>query len=54
MSFLARDWWYYPFPFKDCLEPLDSFKGEFLYLGVLLGKDFDFGSVSKKRLDFGQ
>ena len=21
MSFLARDWWYYPFPFKDCLEP---------------------------------
>ncbi|RVW43275.1 hypothetical protein CK203_105927 [Vitis vinifera] len=36
------------------LESLDSFKGEFLHLEGLLGKGFDFGSGSKKRVDFDQ
>ena len=33
---------------------MDSFKGEFLLLGGMLGKGFDFGLASKKRVDFGQ
>ena len=45
---------YNPVLFKNSVEPLDSIKGEFLDLGGLLGKDFDFGSASKKRVDFGQ
>ena len=36
------------------MEPLDSLKGEFLHLGGLLGKGFDFGSASKKGVDLGQ
>lgn len=43
----------YSFPCKDNLEPLDSFKDEFLHLGGLLGEGFDLGSASKKRVDFG-
>ena len=36
------------------MEPLDSLKGEFLHLGGLLGKGFDFGLASKKGVDLGQ
>ena len=36
------------------MELLDSFKGEFLHLGGLLGKGFDFGSASKKGVNVGQ
>ena len=43
----------YSFPCKDNLEPLDSFKDEFLHLGGLLGEGFDLGSASKKRVDCG-
>ena len=43
-----------PFPFKNSVEPLDSFKGEFLNLGGLLRKYFGFGSASRKGMDLAQ
>ena len=52
--FSVREWLYNPVPFKNSVEPLDSIKGEFFHLGGLLGKVFDFGPTSKKRVDFGQ
>ena len=36
------------------MEPLDSFKGEFLNLGGLLGKYFGFASASRKGMDLAQ
>ena len=46
--FFVRDWWYYPFPFEDSLEHLDSFEGEFLHLEGLLGKGFDLVQLKKR------